>query len=323
MRYVLGVDGGGSQTTAVVADELGFPLGWGKAGGANHQSVGIDQAIDQVWRAASDALRVAQLTPEAIALAHYGLAGADRPHDFAILKPALQTLPFAVWDVTADAWIGLRAGTSDYVGVSLVCGSGTNAVGRDPAGHEVQIGGFGYAFGDTAGGHHLAVETFRAAVRAYQRRGPETLLTHWVPMHLGMSDMEAVYNTWLDTGRAIPLSLALVAHQAADAGDAVARRLLREMGEELGRAANAVLAHLDVWAGPIEVVLVGSIVQKGKHLEVLGGCELTIRQQYPQAVLRPLAEQPVYGAVLMALDAIKARPDPRAAQHYQIQEVRQ
>ncbi|MCY0880220.1 MAG: ATPase [Firmicutes bacterium] len=320
MDYVLGVDGGGSQTTAVVADSQGYPLGWGKAGGANHQGVGVTEAVGQIWAAAEEALNAARVSPRDVVSVHYGLAGADRPHDFALLRPALQSLPFARWDVTADAWIGLRAGTARYVGVSLVCGSGTNAVGRDPAGHEVQIGGFGYAFGDTAGGHHLAVETFRAAVRDYQRRGPHTLLTELVPKHLGLADMDAVYQTWLDTGRPIPLSLVLVAHQAADLGDAVARGLLTAMGEELGIAANAVLAHLDAWE-PIEVVLVGSIAQKGRHPALLGACRRTIQERYPAAQVRALTEQPVYGAVLMALDAIQASPDPQAARHYQIKEV--
>lgn len=58
--------------------------------------------------------------------------------------------------IVSDAWYGLRSGTSDYVGVSLVYGFGTNAVGQNRDGLEVQVGGFGCLFGDTAGGRDLA-----------------------------------------------------------------------------------------------------------------------------------------------------------------------
>ncbi|MCY0899393.1 MAG: ATPase [Firmicutes bacterium] len=318
--YVLGIDGGGSQTTAVVADARGVPVGWGSAGGANHQTVGIDRAVGAIQRAASAALAMAKVAPQEIRATHYGLAGADRPHDLAILDAGLRRLPFHPWAVTSDAWMGLRAGTSHNVGVALVCGSGTNAVGRDPHGHQVQIGGFGYAFGDAAGGHYLAVEAFRAAVRAYQLRGPHTLLEELVPQHLGRATMDAVYQDWLDTGAEIPLSLAEVLHRAASQGDAVARQILRAMGEELGLAALAVLAHLHPWPGPIEIALLGSVVQRGQSPDVLDSVAETVHARYPSAVLRMLPVRPVYGAVFMALEALGLKPTAEAAHAYRDKE---
>src|SRR5438477_365687 len=41
VRYFLGVDGGNSKTLAVVADETGRVLGVGRAGGSNHQGIGL------------------------------------------------------------------------------------------------------------------------------------------------------------------------------------------------------------------------------------------------------------------------------------------
>ncbi|MCY0878534.1 MAG: ATPase [Firmicutes bacterium] len=320
MRYVLGIDGGGSQTTAVVADERGFPVGWGSAGGANHQTVGLERAVQALAQAADEALARAGLGSRDIGMTHYGLAGADRPRDFEILNGGLATLPFHPWSVTSDAWMGLRAGSPQNVGVAVVCGSGTNAVGRDAAGHQVQIGGFGYAFGDTAGGHHLAVETFRAAVRAWQRRGPRTRLEELVPQHLQRPNMSAVYDDWLDSGAEIPLSLAELAHQAADQGDEVARALLREMGEELGMAARAVLDHLDPWPGPVPVVLLGSILQRGRNPGLLNALAEAVRLSYPSAELKILSVRPVYGAVLMALDALGLRAESGAAAAYRYEE---
>ena len=317
MSYVVGVDGGGSQTTAVVADLDGRLIAKGRAGGSNHQGPGIDEALRQVRRAVDAALDAAQVPASAVEFVQYGLAGADRPRDFEILRPALATLPFADWDVVSDAWQGLRAGTDDYIGVSLVCGSGTNAIGRNAQGREVQVGGFGYVFGDFAGGHDVAVETFRAAVRSWQRREEATVLTERVAAYLGVPDMEAVYNKFLDEDLAVPLSLALVVHQAADAGDAVSQRILGQMGFELGLAANAVLDHLHVGSQEsLPVVLVGSVLQKGKSPFLLEALDDTVKIRYPQVFLSQLDVPPVFGSVLLALDRLGREAAPSARETF-------
>ncbi len=42
MRFFLGIDVGSSKTHALIADETGTCIGFGKACGGNHQSVGYD-----------------------------------------------------------------------------------------------------------------------------------------------------------------------------------------------------------------------------------------------------------------------------------------
>ncbi|MCY0876947.1 MAG: hypothetical protein OWT28_11870 [Firmicutes bacterium] len=120
----------------------------------------------------------------------YGLAGADREHDFQIIRPALATLPVSHWDVVCDTLEKLRTGCPYNVGVVLVCGSGTNgtnAMGRNRAGRTIKVGGFGYMFGDFAGGHFLATETFRAAIRSMELRDIPFSLPERVAKALGFS----------------------------------------------------------------------------------------------------------------------------------------
>lgn len=42
MRYFLGIDVGSSKTHALIVDENGQCVGFGKAGGGNHQGVGYE-----------------------------------------------------------------------------------------------------------------------------------------------------------------------------------------------------------------------------------------------------------------------------------------
>jgi N-acetylglucosamine kinase-like BadF-type ATPase len=318
LTLILGVDGGGSKTRAVVTDSDGNILGEGRAGCGNHQTGGIDAALAEIRAAAGQAVREAGAEPDDIAAVCYGLAGADRAADFAVLRPALATLPYRNWDVVCDTMTGLRAGTPDGVGVVLVCGTGTNAAGWNARGETVQTGGFGYLYGDAAGGAYLAEETFRAAVRSWEMRERPSRLTRDVPAWYGFDTMEQLVNDWLDRAidRVSP-DLTLVLHRAADAGDELAIRILGNAGRELGLAAASVILRLGGFAAfggrPIPVVLTGSVLQKGRNPHLLSALAETVRERAggPCELVIPAIE-PVFGAVLLAMDRLGI-PEPADA----------
>jgi N-acetylglucosamine kinase-like BadF-type ATPase len=313
MTLVLGVDGGNSKTVAAVADAKGRICGMGRSGGSNHQTAGLSAAVQNLRAAVEQALAEAGAGWGDLAHAVYALAGADRDADVARLQPALAKLPAPRWTLVCDTVAGLRLGAYDGVGVVVVCGAGTNAFGRNLAGCEVQTGGMGWLFGDGASGDELARRTFRAAIRSWELRDPPSLLTAWVPQRLGFRDVREMVNDYLDHARFhVPLDLAKVAHEAADAGDALAQSLLAEMGREIGLAVHSVLARLRDWdgIGAVPVVLVGSILQRGRHPLVLDGIRgvLDARGWSYHLVIPELP--PVWGAVCLALDEAGARLAP-------------
>ncbi|NLC33465.1 MAG: ATPase, partial [Clostridiales bacterium] len=62
MRYVLGIDQGGSKTYAMVADEQGELLSFGSAGGASHFASGLESAIKTICDASWQAIHGAGIT---------------------------------------------------------------------------------------------------------------------------------------------------------------------------------------------------------------------------------------------------------------------
>ena len=105
---LLGVDGGGSKTDALAADTTGRVLGWGQAGGSNHQTLGLSQARDHIRQAAMQAL-----DGQRASFAAYCLAGADLPPDFVVLEPTLHDLNLAdEFRVYNDVIAVFRAGSS-------------------------------------------------------------------------------------------------------------------------------------------------------------------------------------------------------------------
>lgn len=306
MPLILGVDGGGSKTHAVIVDEQGEKLGSGVSGCGNHQGAGVQAALENIRRAAFAALKEAGVSPLEVSFVQYGLAGADREHDFNILRPALGQLPFKNWDVVCDTMEGLRTGSPDNTGVVLVCGAGTNAMGRTHTGVTVQTGGFGYLFGDTAGGYHMAIETFRAAVRSYEYRERPSILPALVSQHLGFQTMEQVMNHYLDMElNTVPFDLTLVLHKAAEQGDCLAIEILKTIGRELGLAANSVVRRLGGWqTEQLPVVLVGSVIQKGRSPHLLGELERTVRAENAGSYFIIPEMALVYGAILLGMDRL-------------------
>lgn len=307
--WCLGVDGGNSKTVAVVIDGDGRVQGLGQAGGSNYQTAGLRSASRELQRATEMALAEAGIAKEELASAVFALAGADRPVDVERIEGMLAQLGTPHWSLVCDTHAGLRLGGPAQVGVVLICGAGTNAFGRSPAGAAVQTGGFGWLFGDGAGGDHLARLAFRAAIRAWEHRDPPTLLMTQVPAHLGFADVPAMVEHFLkQPWPQIPLELAEVVHDAARAGDATACALLEELGRELGLAAHSVLVRLG-WPAAQEasIVLIGSILQKGRDPRVLSQLSRVLEERgWRHRLVIPEAP-PVWGAALLALDSAGVR----------------
>jgi N-acetylglucosamine kinase-like BadF-type ATPase len=304
--YVLGVDGGGTKTYCVITDVDGNLAGSGMSGCGNHQMIGISGAIHHIRESIDQALHEAGLGYTDIACAQYGLAGADRMIDLRILEPALSTIPLQNWALVCDTMEGLRIGSKDNIGVVLVCGSGTNAAGRNRSGMIVQTGGFGDLFGDRTGGIELAKQAFSAAVRSWEEREIATLLTTRIPETLGFANMPSLVDHYLDHGIAeAPHQLSILLNECANDGDMLSIRILHNAGKELGLSAISVIRRLGGFdGGMVPIVLVGSVIQKGRNPVLLQALEQTISTQYSHFQLIIPNMAPVYGSILLALDRL-------------------
>src|SRR5437870_4222593 len=136
MTVVLGVEGGGSHTHAVVADAEGRVLG---AGGSddpsNWEDVGIGAASAAIRAVVREALDGARRHPGDVEAAVFGLAGVDFPID----EQRLSGIPDAIGltgrtSILNDGFVAMRAGTDDRFGVVVVAGTGSVVAGRNPAG---------------------------------------------------------------------------------------------------------------------------------------------------------------------------------------------
>lgn len=306
MQYVVGVDGGATKTHALVMDETGRRAGFGQGGPSNYHINGLDSALGEIRRAAKTAISEAQIEQEDVVMGCYCLAGADLPEDFTLLTKALSESRLSRGVVVKnDTMAALRAGLTRSWGVVVICGTGFNAAGRAPDGREIGLPGLGPISGDWGGGSTLSEEVIRSVMRAWDGRGSPTILTELVLEELGLPSEEELMMKLHhgDFSRGRLLDLVPLLFEAALRRDDVAIGLLVQMGTEVGVSANALIRRLGLEDTDVEVVLGGSVF-KGRGPLLVDTARQVIHQQAPAAQIRPLAHEPVYGAALLALEAL-------------------
>lgn len=299
----LGLDGGGTKTTVLFADENGQILGVGNAGGSNYHSIGLDAAFANVKLAVEDALQ--GRTPDATC---FCMAGADLPHDFENLHAKLGELelncPFTIRN---DVLGALRAGSRFPYGVAVVCGTSYNAAGIGKDGVEFRLPALGPISGDIAGARRLATRALGAAFRSWDGRGEATVLADLILKALGAPDFPTIASRWGQNQISDEQlkSLAPLVFEAGQAGDSVARQFIYEQGLELGTSANAMLEKVNLIDSDCDVVLGGSIFY-GKGDLLMHTINSTISEFAPKVKVKRLEVLPVAGATMLAADSIGA-----------------
>ena len=110
---------------------------------------------------------------------------------------------------------------------------GTGSVGfAVVGGREVRVGGYGFPISDEGSGADLGLHAIRLALRAYDERAVGTSLTRDVMMRFHNDPFEAV--AWMDHATATDYAtFAPLVMRHADAGDPVARRIVRDAAEQI------------------------------------------------------------------------------------------
>jgi N-acetylglucosamine kinase-like BadF-type ATPase len=296
MNHILGVDGGGTKTVALLGDLDGNVLARGVSGPSNYNAVGFDAACS----ALESAINMARTDyPEELSALCLGLAGAGRTEDIERFQNwAVDKFPRTAVKVVNDAEILLMASASSGPALVLICGTGSIVYGRTVTSELIRSGGWGYLFGDEGSGYAIGVGALRQVMQAYDGRGTETLLSKLLlerySLHTPPELVNAIYGS--ESPRSAVATLSDLVEQAAGQGDSVAITILEESARELARAIAAIYPKLG--ASTVPLVIAGGTILHGRYLKQAfnRACE-TLRLAF--TVVRYVTE-PAEGALKLA-----------------------
>ncbi len=303
MRFFLGIDVGSSKTHALIVDETGQCLGFGKSGGGNHQGVGYEGTQHVLQESFDRALEMSGMEKAQIAGAGFGVAGYDFPSDREAHLKSIASLGLTCpVEIVNDGVNGLLAGAKRGVGVNVTAGSSNNARGRNKHGKEGRIVGNGWAFGEHGGGIEMVQHGLQKVNHAWIKRIPPTVLTQIYLNATGAKNeidlMEGLSNEQYHLFPFIAVEIV----QAARAGDAAAQDVIHWAGEELGWLAVAVARQIEMENDEVDVIQSGSVFEAGEI--ITNPMRDVVLKHCPNAKLIRLECPPVVGAVILGMEQV-------------------
>ncbi|HKP71474.1 MAG TPA: BadF/BadG/BcrA/BcrD ATPase family protein [Pyrinomonadaceae bacterium] len=301
---VLGVDGGGTKTQAVVTDEEGRVLGEGLAGPSNPLRVGVSNAAAAVREAADRACAVADVRRGDIVSAEIGLAGVRRADLRERMADALGTLGINSVEVVTDADIALYGATDGKPGLVLIAGTGSICCGKNARGKRVCTGGWGPLAGDEGSGSWIARRALQAVARATDGRGDATRLADAACRYFNVAQPEdlslAIYAPSMTNERIAGFGRDVI---EAAGRDAVAREIIADAGRELAALANTVIRKLHIERERFQVAYVGGVFRADEL--ILDPLRTAIKRVAPHAFLAPPHLSPAVAAAKMAREQLR------------------
>lgn len=311
-KYILGIDGGGTKTSMVLADENCRVLAKIKTGQSNVHNAHAREIITVVRQGMFDLFKNAKLSKrtrfDAVGAGVSGLdSDKDREVANRIIKKALSGhLPRSKnIKIVNDAVIGFWSGTDEEEGICIIGGTGSNCYGVTRRGREAWAGGLGHILSDEGGGYYQGMRALKAITKSADGRGPKTMLERMILKHYQVKDVRGLVpffyydnQSKTDIGR-----LALYVEEAAVKGDKTALRIARDSADELVIMVKAVADQLNFSHKAFPLVMVGGVLQDDPVVNRRFKKE--IRKLYPQAIMITPRVKPVMGAVEMALSTLK------------------
>jgi len=298
---VIGVDGGGSKTRAIVADEHGTQLGE-VVGPASGVKPGQAEASAEVIAATvRDALASCEMTHVMPKVVCIGVAGVAREQERQALWQALVGREIAEEIVVhPDFSIALDDAFADGPGILLISGTGSVAFGRGPSGAVARCGGWGAMCGDEGSGAWIGRRALSVVTASADGREPETALMGAVLTAAQVNEPRELI-AW--AAEATPTQLATLApvvSSVADAGDLRANALISLAVEELVLHVRALARQLfgdERAAAP--VAFSGGMLTRGTTLRKR--LEQRLRSAVPGAQIHSGEVDAARGAVRGAL----------------------
>ncbi|MBC5785690.1 ATPase [Ramlibacter sp. USB13] len=252
--YLIGVDGGGSGTRALVHSVRGGVVGTGSAGPSALQQ-GVPQAWDNVLAAVRQAFTSAGRDVPAwdrcvLAAGLSGVSHAPWRDAFLARDPG-----FAALDAETDSFTMLMGAHGGQPGAILIAGTGSIAEALRADGSRATVGGWGFRVDDEGSGGWLGLQAVRHGLAAFDGRANTSPLARRVWMHCG--DERETLQEWCGSAGQFEFAQLARAVFECEESDPVASRLLAQATSALEELALAIDPR-----GRLPLAVAGSIGER-------------------------------------------------------------
>jgi N-acetylglucosamine kinase-like BadF-type ATPase len=313
--YIIGIDGGGTKTIAILCAPDGAILAEAQGAPSNFQIIGIEPSAHTILSLVQTCCHSVGCSIAQIGSVVAGVAGAGRPSDQESLRNGImdlaqeQKITFNNLTIESDARIALEGAFSGKPGVIVIAGTGSIVFGKDDRGKTYRAGGWGRFIGDEGSGYTIGQQALRAVARSFDDKTKKTTLKKLVADKYRLTSQEAIihalYKENFDIASLVPTVI-----EAASKGDNAAKKILERAALELVEILGITIKKMNARVrnpSKHSLALVGGLFS-GEHYysrKVIA----SIRKNIPLVSIRPAESSPVVGAALLAIEMLKSRTD--------------
>ncbi len=287
IRYLLGIDGGGTKTEFLLTDLSGNALERVILGASNPVDVGIEktkcilqEGIRQVCSG---------IDPREISV-YAGIAGGISGNNLESIRRFLKKWSLGAVASGSDVNTALQLCLQGGDGICLIMGTGIVAFAQQ-GGKQHRIAGWGYLLDKGGSGYNLGADALDSALRHIDGRGGSELLLRLIEDQLQKPLADSISRIY-SGGKTGIASFAPLVFEAFKQADKEAERILRRNVQEVCQIIAAGCAHFDE---PPKVAICGGLVNDADIL-------LPFFKEYLNNTVQPefITEPIVNGAIALA-----------------------
>lgn len=302
MAYFIGIDGGGTKTAFALGNEKGEILATTTLGGSSYMEIGVIGVVNLLMSGIKAILSEENITLSDCDSICIGLPcyGENKNKDQEITVKLTEILKPCKVTIVNDAVVGAAGALQSDIGIHLVAGTGSIAVGFDGYGKTVRCGGFSEIFGDEGSCYWVGKKVMEVFSKEADGRLPKGPLYDLIYKEFSLQEDFEFIGLVTDTifpHRDKVAALQKIALEAALQRDVNAIRIYKEAAEELALIILGVKKQLQFSEYPVPVSYLGGLFHASQF--VLPTLEKLIQEE--NCVLVEAKGSAVEGAILLAI----------------------
>ncbi len=258
-KFYLGIDGGGSKTTAVVFNEKGEFICKACGESINYYSVGIENAR----KAMADIIK--SMPQKSFDCTVIGMSALnERASDEEIERFCSGIIDSKKTIMDSDLYVALEAMDENGECAVVISGTGSMALHRKEDGTIRHAGGWGYILGDEGSGYSIGLSGIKAAIRSYENYGEKSALIDECLRYFSTDNIYDLIDLYYDktVSRKVTAAFAKNVISLAESGDKTAKSIIKSEAKLLSETVISLLYGVKK---DIPIGLWGGIFQYNKY----------------------------------------------------------
>ncbi|MCM3054688.1 BadF/BadG/BcrA/BcrD ATPase family protein [Caldifermentibacillus hisashii] len=259
--YYIGIDAGGTKTTAAIVDKKQNIL-FEYTTGQGNVTVHFLEAKHNIVEAIHQCLLNSYgRSCQAIVLGVAGIGSGDKKKRLQSALEEIFSLPTLVIN---DAELAYFANFKNNNGILSIAGTGSVFIGKNHS-HFKMIGGWGHLLGDEGSSYDIGIKSLRILARKLETNGIHSTFTEALANQYGIYNSSQLKHFVYSSDKSAIAGISLFVYQLAKRHDKEAFQLIKEAGEILSNQTIRLIKLLQL-TNPIHVKCKGSLFEKNEIL---------------------------------------------------------